>query len=241
MTDVLVSFRHLEFEVEGSNARLHKRVHLMTEGEKTRALLTDDLTGLGNRRAWQEGDRLPVQVMLEVEGLKWANDNVGWAAGNELLCAVADAIREEGIAGCRLGGDEFVFETEDRAAAQASVDRIQRRLRGAEIAGTLPDGSRRRLRGPRIHAGIGRSLKEAHAELNAAKKAGLAARKRAGRGNRPRGLQEGGLVSFLKRKESQLRFYFLAFREADPDFREKKTESGVMSRAWLIRRSRSGP
>ena len=116
MTDVLVSFRHPEFEVEGPNARLHKRVQLM-------------------------------------------------------------------------------------------VDRIQRRLRGAEI-GTLPDGSRRRLRGPRIHAGIGRSLKEAHAELNAAKKAGLAARKRAGRGDRPRGLEEGGLVSFLKRKEAQLRFYF---------------------------------
>ena len=71
---------------------LRKRVALMTEAEKTRALLVDELTGLGSRRAWDDRDRMPVQAMLDIEGLKWINDNVGWPAGDELLRVVAAAI-----------------------------------------------------------------------------------------------------------------------------------------------------
>ena len=71
---------------------LRKRVAVMTEAEKTRALLVDELTGLGSRRAWDDRDRMPVQAMLDIEGLKWINDNVGWPAGDELLRVVAAAI-----------------------------------------------------------------------------------------------------------------------------------------------------
>ena len=56
-----------------ANASRRKRVEQMTEDEKVRALLTDELTGLGNRRAWEEGSRRPVQAMLDVEGFKWVN------------------------------------------------------------------------------------------------------------------------------------------------------------------------
>ena len=55
------------------NTSRRKRVEQMTQDEKVRALLTDELTGLGNRRAWEEGSRRPVQAMLDVEGLKWVN------------------------------------------------------------------------------------------------------------------------------------------------------------------------
>lgn len=241
------------------NALLRRRVRQMTEEEKTRALLTDELTGLGNRRSWEEGDRRPVQAMLDVEGLKWINDNIGLEAGDELLRAVASAMRLEGVKGYRLGGDEFVFEGEDESAVQAAVDRIRERLGSAEIEATLPDRGSRRFRGARVHAGIGRSLAEAAAGLNAAKKAGIAAGERAERGERPRGLTEAGpaperareekegrmmesFVSFLKRKESpDLRFYVRAFREADPDFGEEEDRDGddeLMSREWLTRSMR---
>jgi diguanylate cyclase (GGDEF)-like protein len=224
-----------------NNSR-RKRVEQMTEDEKVRALLTDELTGLGNRRAWEEGSRRPVQAMLDVEGLKWVNDNLGWAAGDELLRAVATVIREEGVVGYRLGGDEFVFEGEDRASLQAAVDRISGRLGAAGIETTLPDGSTRRLKGARVHAGIGRSLDEADAALNSAKKAGIAAGERAERGDRPRGLSEARVLSFLKRAEPpDLRFFLRAFREADPDFGEEKDPDpggDIMSREWLIRNMR---
>ena len=225
-----------------ANASRRKRVEQMTEGEKMRALLTDELTGLGNRRAWEEGSRRPVQAMLDVEGLKWVNDNLGWAAGDELLRAVAAAIREEGVVGYRLGGDEFVFEAEDRASVQAAIDGITRRLGAAGIETTLPDGPTRRLKGARVHAGIGRSLDEADAALNSAKKAGIAAGERAERGDRPRGLSEVRVLPFSKRAEPRdLRFFLRAFREADPDFGEEKdadTGGDMMSREWLIRNMR---
>jgi diguanylate cyclase (GGDEF)-like protein len=225
-----------------ANEARRKRVAQMTEAEKVRALLTDDLTGLGNRRAWEEGDRRPVQAMLDVEGLKWVNDNLGWAVGDDLLRAVATAIREEGIVGYRLGGDEFVFEGEDAASIQAAVDRIRQRLGAAGIEATLPDGSTRRWKGARVHTGVGRSLDEADAALNSAKKAGIAAGERADRGDRPRGLSEVRVLPFFKRREPPgLRFFLRAFREADPDFGdEKNADAGddMMSREWLIRRMR---
>ena len=224
------------------NASRRKRVEQMTEDEKLRALLTDELTALGNRRAWEESSRRPVQAMLDVEGLKWVNDNLGWAAGDELLRAVATAIRDEGVVGYRLGGDEFVFEGEDGGSIQAAVDRITRRLGAAGIAARLPDGSTRRLKGARVHAGIGPSLDEADAALNSAKKAGIAAGERAERGHRPRGLSEVRVLSFVKRTEPpDLRFFLRAFREADPDFGEEKDPAAgddMMSREWLIRTMR---
>ena len=162
----------------GENAPRRKRVEHMTEEEKVRALLTDELTGLGNRRAWEQADRQPVQAMLDVEGLKWVNDNLGWAAGDELLRTVGAAIREEGVVGYRLGGDEFVFQGEERGAVEDALRRIRKRLLAARIEARLKDGSAWRINGARIHAGIGRSLDEADAALNHAKKAGIAAGQR---------------------------------------------------------------
>jgi GGDEF domain-containing protein len=125
-----------------------------------------------------------------VEGLKWVNDNVGWRAGDDLLCVVAAAIRAEGVCGYRLGGDEFVFEGDDGTAVDDAVARIRLRLESVELEVVLPDGGRRRLRGPRVHAGIGRSLDEAAAALIVAKHAGVRTGERAERGTRPRGLAE---------------------------------------------------
>jgi diguanylate cyclase (GGDEF)-like protein len=226
----------------GENAPRRKRVDQMTDEEKLRALLTDELTGLGNRRAWEQRDRRPVQAMLDVEGLKWVNDNLGWAVGDELLRAVAAAIREEGVLGYRLGGDEFVFEGEDGLAVERAVGGIRGRLRAARIEARLPDGSARRITAAHIHAGIGRSLDEADAALNSAKKAGVAAGQRAERGDRPRWLSEVSVPSSSRHEEPPvLRFFLRALREADPDFGEEKdpgTDEDLMSREWLTRSMR---
>jgi GGDEF domain-containing protein len=98
---------------------LRKPVAQMTEAEKTRALLVDELAGLGSRRACDDCDRMPAQAMLEREGLKWINDDVGSPAGDELLRFVAATIGDEGVTGYRLGGDEFAFEGEDEAEARS--------------------------------------------------------------------------------------------------------------------------
>jgi diguanylate cyclase (GGDEF)-like protein len=84
---------------------------------------TDELTGLPNRRAWQE--RLPVEMararregwslcvaMLDIDGLKQTNDKFGHHAGDQLLkqsAAVWSAALRKADLLARLGGDEFAL------------------------------------------------------------------------------------------------------------------------------------
>lgn len=79
----------------------------------------DEVTGLPNRRAYQENiDRLGekplasdlVLVYADVNGLKGINDNIGHQAGDEIISASA-ACLEKGLGAYgkiyRIGGDEF--------------------------------------------------------------------------------------------------------------------------------------
>ena len=74
------------------------RVAQMTEEEMRRELLTDELTGLGNRRAYNEGiwnqkskqNSMPIWMSMP----SWVNDNMGHANGDELLKMMGEAIRQ---------------------------------------------------------------------------------------------------------------------------------------------------
>ena len=85
--------------------------------EAMRAAVTDPLTGLGNRRRFDE--RLdeevpskaasPVSVcLLDVDGLKRINDRYGHPVGDLALAAVGARLASSGEA-FRLGGDEFAL------------------------------------------------------------------------------------------------------------------------------------
>lgn len=81
----------------------------------------DPLTGLTNRKGLTDalaeclGDRrtnnLVGVLLLDLDRLKVVNDSMGHSAGDEVLAAVADrlrqAVREDDIVG-RFGGDEFI-------------------------------------------------------------------------------------------------------------------------------------
>ena len=78
---------------------------------------TDELTRCYNRRAYEEDiNKLDltkewVYISMDLNGLKNANDSFGHAAGDELICAAADCMKnsfsEHGKV-YRVGGDEFV-------------------------------------------------------------------------------------------------------------------------------------
>ena len=96
---------------------LYQRSQLRTL-EAMRAAVTDPLTGLGNRRRFDE--RLdeevppaepssPVSVcLLDVDGLKRINDRYGHPVGDLALAAVGARLASSGEA-FRLGGDEFAL------------------------------------------------------------------------------------------------------------------------------------
>jgi diguanylate cyclase (GGDEF)-like protein len=109
--------------------------------ELDRASRTDPLTGCLNRRGFRErldgelsrarrnGTEVAL-VLIDLDDFKSVNDQQGHAAGDELLCWVADRLRsdlraEDMVA--RLGGDEFALVLPGGEAA-AAVERVTRLL-----------------------------------------------------------------------------------------------------------------
>lgn len=131
-----------------------QRVEL-AERESRQAHLArvDPLTGLGNRRAFEEalaiegarsrraGSTLSL-VVLDVDDFKAINDGFGHEAGDRVLHAVAETIRKEGRASDRAfrwGGDEFavLLPDTDLEHARAASERI---LRAVSSCCSAPDG-----------------------------------------------------------------------------------------------------
>jgi diguanylate cyclase (GGDEF)-like protein len=87
--------------------------------------LRDDLTGVGNRRAFVTQSQILIRkakpgtlglILLDVDGLKQLNDSCGHQAGDELLEKVAKHIDSKGKL-YRIGGDEFAILV-DRSTGQ---------------------------------------------------------------------------------------------------------------------------
>ena len=109
--------------------------------------LTDELTTLLNRRAYEEetaeyeGKNLPddlVYISLDINGLKGVNDNLGHAAGDELIINSAKIIRAGlGTIGkvFRTGGDEFMAivraDAKTLEGAFAAMDELIKNYKGS--------------------------------------------------------------------------------------------------------------
>jgi diguanylate cyclase (GGDEF)-like protein len=105
-----------------------------------RSANSDPTTGLANRRELlrslgdlRQSRRSGVLLLLDLDHFKRVNDLHGHMTGDELLCGVADVIREAAPTGsccARIGGDEFAIMLESpdtkRAEdfAQTLVDRL---------------------------------------------------------------------------------------------------------------------
>ncbi|MEZ5098719.1 MAG: diguanylate cyclase [Thermoleophilia bacterium] len=112
------------------------------ELEAVRLAQTDALTGLGNKRRFQdrldelvhEADRAraPFSLLLvDLDDFKPINDRFGHAVGDRVLVHVGAALRGLGE-GFRLGGDEFalLLPGRDATAAAAVAETLAARVRG---------------------------------------------------------------------------------------------------------------
>jgi diguanylate cyclase (GGDEF)-like protein len=105
----------------------------------------DALTGLANRRLFHEtleralgnctDDDSFAVILIDLDRFKPVNDLHGHAAGNAVLCAVADRLQEllpPGSTAARLGGDEFVALVpfrNDREAVTSLIKQIMAAVR----------------------------------------------------------------------------------------------------------------
>jgi diguanylate cyclase (GGDEF)-like protein/PAS domain S-box-containing protein len=108
----------------------------------------DPLTGLLNRRSFaaameglperEAGQGRGAVLVIDIDGFKQVNDSLGHARGDELIVAVAAALRgrlRESDRVARLGGDEFavLLPAADREIAELVADNLVDAVRGEEI------------------------------------------------------------------------------------------------------------
>jgi diguanylate cyclase (GGDEF)-like protein len=166
-----------------------QRVAQMSAEDMRKALLTDDLTGLGNARALTEDlPEFSHVLAFDADSLKWVNDNLGHESGDELLKAWGRAIQEATDHGYRKSGDEFFALARSEDEAQTIARKVEDLLAQAVITAEAPDGERISINGIGASYGIGTDLKSSDTALSASKRERERAGKRAGRGEPPPGL-----------------------------------------------------
>jgi diguanylate cyclase (GGDEF)-like protein len=104
-------------------------------GRERESAVTDSLTGILNRRGFEERlenalaeaqeGRMPLSILvIDCDDFKEINDRAGHEFGDSLLCEIADALAgslPDGAVAARLGGDEFVVMLPDAGADAAAA------------------------------------------------------------------------------------------------------------------------
>jgi diguanylate cyclase (GGDEF)-like protein len=144
-----------------------KRVADMSLDEMHDALVTDDLTGLGNARALRETDRGDGVLVVDVAKFKEINDTFGHDNADLVLQAVGRHLaRLAGrIRAFRPYGDEFVADFGSLEAARKAGEALEQALAAEVIPVETPAG-RREIKGVRLHTGVGVDEAEAGFDLN---------------------------------------------------------------------------
>jgi diguanylate cyclase (GGDEF)-like protein/PAS domain S-box-containing protein len=136
VTSLVIVFHDVTLEVDRTRDLRHRAMH-------------DPLTGLSNRAAFAEQlrtvfgkagqlDRPAAVMAIDLDRFKAVNDAAGHAAGDAVLCKVAEAcrlaVRSTDVVG-RLGGDEFaiILDNCNEGRAKQIAQRLLQALNSLEI------------------------------------------------------------------------------------------------------------
>ncbi|EJN07422.1 GGDEF domain-containing protein [Herbaspirillum sp. YR522] len=124
-------------QVSDASHSVKREKMLMSHSEALRRqVVTDGLTGVNNRRFFDEHFALVLQqarrnrsplslFMIDIDFFKQYNDHYGHGAGDRVLKRVAEALKEElttpGGVFARYGGEEFIMVTSGMDAAHATI------------------------------------------------------------------------------------------------------------------------
>jgi GGDEF domain-containing protein len=145
-----------------------QRVAQMSPEEMRRELLTSEVTGLPNRRAFDEAGAALAVAMSDVDGLKALN-KYGYEVGNAILKAKAEALREANLDAYHDKGDEFLCRGTHMKELTAKIERARAILRKRTILVELADGSTQPITGADFSYGVGQDMDEAESRLRSHK------------------------------------------------------------------------
>lgn len=164
--------------------RANEELHRARKAEEES--LVDGLTGISNRRAWDQMLEVEEQrckrsgtpasvIIADVDRLKGINDTEGHAAGDALLRHVATTLRRtsrEPDIVARTGGDEFAVLAVNcgREDALVLTDRLRAALEKEGIAASIGTATRT------PSGGLSRTVEEADAAMLAVKRGDVSGR-----------------------------------------------------------------
>jgi GGDEF domain-containing protein len=182
------------------DTKTRKKVTEMSDEERNKALLTHDKSEIPNNRAYEESDKKPVQVSVDLNSLKYVNDTAGHEAGDDMIKKTAKALHEESDGNAyHTGGDEFVVQADTHDKAEEIIQRAKARLKADNIG---------------ISHGTGKDLKEADANMNKEKSRQEKAGERAKRGEAPPDLNAPPPAPVVKLKAVKPKSAFDSLPEA---------------------------
>lgn len=162
-----------------------QRVAEMSPEEMRQELLTSKATGLPNRRSFEDQEPAKATAMSDADGLKALNDKFGYAAGDALLKAKGEALKEAGLDAYHDKGDEFLYRGESSVDLKQKLEKAREILRNREIQVTMDDGTTKAFKGADFSYGTGEDLSKAESGLKQHKA------EREARGERARGELRG--------------------------------------------------
>lgn len=127
-------------------------------------LLTSSVTGLPNRRAFEEAGPAPFVAISDLDGLKALN-GYGYAVGDDVLKATADALRDAGLEAYHDKGDEFLCRASDPEELRTRLESARRILANRTIQTQQSDETGVQVRGADFSYGVGRNMSEAEQRL----------------------------------------------------------------------------
>lgn len=145
-----------------------RRVAEMSPEEMRRALLTSEVTGLPNRRAFDEASRSLAVAICDVDGLKALNQ-YGYEAGNAVLRGTAEALLMAELDAYHDKGDEFFCRGRNQEELRAKLERARTVLQSRTAIVERVDGSSLSIRGVDFSFGVGQDIHEAESRLKSHK------------------------------------------------------------------------
>lgn len=125
-------------------------------------LMRDERTGLGSNHAWVNRAPKPFVASIDLDSLKWVNDNMSHQKGDEMIAMMGDAMREAGISedAYHISGDEFNVQSDTEQQLKDGLARAQKWMSKQTIeSGDIS------IKGPGFSYGIAETVEGADAKL----------------------------------------------------------------------------
>ncbi len=112
-----------DIEERRQNTTMREAVRKLSTEAVASLFFTDTITGLGNQRALKALPEKKFKAFIDLDSLKWVNDNISHEAGDTLVKSAGTALNQTTAAAdaYHLSGDEFALQADTREELEQAV------------------------------------------------------------------------------------------------------------------------